>query len=105
MYRFKYKLSYNKKLQIDFQEAKDAVDITEDGEGRWFSFSLSAQSVVLLEKKTLPDHLTSLPSVDTPTSLSTLFRELEDAGEVTHQKFSEPLNSLALSIIQKLNET
>ena len=75
--------------------------MTEDGEGRWFSFSVSAESVILLEKKPLPDHLSSLPSVDTPTPLSTLLRELEDAGEVTYQKFSEPLNSSVLSIHQK----
>ena len=80
--------------------------MTEDAEGRWFSFSLSAESVILLEKKSLPDHLSSLPSVDTPTPLSTLWRELEDAGEVTHLILANPfINSLDLSTIQKTSET
>ena len=54
----------------------------EDAEGRWFSFCVSSTSVILLETKTVPDHLNSLPCIDSPTPLATVWRELEDAGEV-----------------------
>ena len=54
----------------------------EDGSGRWFSFSLQPDTVIHLEEKGLPSHLCSLPCVDSPTVLTTLLRELEDAGEV-----------------------
>ena len=62
--------------------SKDAQEIMEDGSGRWFSFSLQPDSVIHLEEKGLPSHLCSLPCVDSPTVLTTLLRELEDAGEV-----------------------
>lgn len=40
------------------------------------------QSVILLEKKTLPTHLMSLACVDSPTQLRDIVLQLEDAGEV-----------------------
>ena len=53
-----------------------------DSCGRWFSFNVTLDTVMLLEKKGLANHLASLPCVDSPTPLSTIIRELEDAGEV-----------------------
>ncbi|CAK9042284.1 Uncharacterized protein SCF082_LOCUS32839 [Durusdinium trenchii] len=66
----------------DWRTGNDASEVMEDSCGRWFSFCASAKTVILLEKKTLPNHLSSLPCVDAPTYLSTILRELEDAGEV-----------------------
>lgn len=37
---------------------------------------------MVLEKKGLADHLGSLSCVESPTFLTTILRELEDAGEV-----------------------
>ena len=54
----------------------------EDAEGRWFSFACQPDTVILLEKKAVPDHISSLPCIDSPTMLSTIVLELEDAGEV-----------------------
>jgi len=52
-----------------------------DGSGRWFSFAIQPDSCILLEKKHVPEHLSSLPCIDSPTVLKTLWRELQDAGE------------------------
>ena len=62
--------------------SKEANEITSDAEGRWFSFNVSMKTVVIMERKTLPSHLQSLPFVDNPVELATVIRELEDAGEV-----------------------
>lgn len=62
--------------------AQEAKEILEDGEGRWFSFRATANTVVILEKKELPSHLQDLPCVDSPTKLATVLHELQDAGEV-----------------------
>lgn len=54
-----------------------------DPQGRWFSFVVIPETVVLLEKRGVPEHIQNLPCIDSPTLLSTVLRELEDAGEVT----------------------
>ena len=48
----------------------------------WFAFNIDFKSLVLMEKKGVPNHLQSLPCIDNPTDLGTVIRELEDAGEV-----------------------
>ena len=53
-----------------------------DGNGRWFSFNVTPETVFLLEKKGLPPHLVSLSCVDCPTFLRDVMLQLEDAGEV-----------------------
>lgn len=53
-----------------------------DPEGRWFSFNIDLNAVVLLERKGTPQHLQGLPCVDNATDLATVLRELEDSGEV-----------------------
>ena len=62
--------------------AQEASEISSDAEGRWFAFNVDLKTLVLMEKKGMPNHLQSLPCVDTPTDLGTVIRELEDAGEV-----------------------
>ena len=56
--------------------------MTSDTCGRWFSFSIDPETLIFLEKKNLPEHVASLPCVNTPVPLKTVLRELEDAGEV-----------------------
>ena len=65
----------------DHSAAKDAKDIMEDSTGRWFSFSVNLETVFLIEKKGVSDHIAGLPFVDSPTPLQTILREMEDAGE------------------------
>lgn len=38
-------------------------------------------SLVILEKKNIPEHLGDLECLDTPTTVDAILRELEDAGE------------------------
>ena len=52
-----------------------------DATGRWVSFVVSGQSLLLVERKTVPDHLSSLNSLDTVASLDEILLELQDAGE------------------------
>lgn len=66
----------------EWRNGAEANEITSDAEGRWFSFNVSMKTVVIMERKTLPSHLQSLPFVDNPVELATVIRELEDAGEV-----------------------
>ncbi|CAL1160761.1 unnamed protein product [Cladocopium goreaui] len=66
----------------DWRTGHDAQELMSESCGRWFSFSVGPQTVVLLERKNLPDHVSSLPSVNSPCPLSAVMRELEDAGEV-----------------------
>ena len=61
--------------------AKDAKDVANNPEGRWFAFRLDANSMVILEKKSIPEHLNDLECLDTPTTVDAILRELEDAGE------------------------
>ena len=55
--------------------------MTQDPSGRWYLFAIGMDDVVLLEKKDLPSHLSSLPCVDSPTQFRDLVLQLEDAGE------------------------
>ena len=52
-----------------------------DATGRWVSFVVSGQSLLLVDRKTVPDHLSSLNSLDTVASLDEILLELQDAGE------------------------
>lgn len=63
-------------------QTKDGDEVMQDSCGRWFSFCVTPETVIIMEKKTMPNHLQSLPCVDSPTVLSTILREMEDAGEV-----------------------
>ena len=67
----------------DGQRAEEASELMSDAEGRWFSFKLGLDSILLLEKRGVPNHLQSLPCIDNPVPLSVIIRELEDAGEVS----------------------
>eukprot|EP00435_Cladocopium_sp_Y103_P069260 s569_g33.t1 len=67
----------------DWRAGQDGVEVmSSDSCGRWFSFSIDSETLILLEKKNLPDHVASLPCVNTPVPVKTVLRELEDSGEV-----------------------
>ena len=51
--------------------------------GRWFLFSLAMDSVIVLEKKDVPEHLLEMNALDRPTFLKKVLAELEDLGEAS----------------------
>ena len=55
-------------------------------DGRWFLFSLAMDSVIVLEKKDMPEHLLEMNALDRPTFLKKLLAELEDLGEASQIK-------------------
>jgi len=63
--------------------AKEAAEVLQDPEGRWFSFAASNSTFVILEKKSLPDHLKDMDSLETVVSLDSLLMDLQDLGEVS----------------------
>ena len=61
--------------------AKEATEVTQQPEGRWWSFNLDMNSFLIMEKKAMPTHLASLECLDVPTKVDGILKELEDAGE------------------------
>lgn len=57
--------------------------MTADSEGRWFLFRLSGETRLIIEKRTVPDHLKGLDCLESAVPVSTILRELEDIGEAT----------------------
>lgn len=50
----------------DFAKQTEAVDVMQDTDGRWISYSMNENSLVILEaQRQLPEHIKSLPSVNT----------------------------------------
>ena len=52
-------------------------------DGRWFLFSLAMDSVIVLEKKDVQEHLLEMNALDRPTFLKKVLAELEDLGEAS----------------------
>eukprot|EP00435_Cladocopium_sp_Y103_P057773 s599_g20.t1 len=73
----------------------EASEVVNDAEGRWISFSAHKETMMLLEKKGLSEHLQKLECVDTVVTLQSLVCDLQDAGEapvkleVSHHKQSD----------------
>ena len=65
--------------------------VAAEAEGRWFAFKLENTSKLVLEKKNIPDHLSSMECLDVPTSVDNIIRELEDEGEVIKPQITECL--------------
>lgn len=57
-------------------------------DGRWFSFNVDGNTLILLEKKDLPTHLASMNCADSVIALSNVLREMEDQGEVPRPQAS-----------------
>lgn len=54
----------------------------EDPEGRWFSFNISQTDLVILEKGSVPTHLSKLDNLEKAVTLQSLLTDLADQGEV-----------------------
>lgn len=54
----------------------------DDAEGRWLSFCVKKSDLMILERKSIPQHLSGLECLETPASFVSVLNDLEDAGEV-----------------------
>ena len=60
---------------------EEAAEVLQDVEGRWFSFNVNKQSLIILEKKSLPQHLMEMESLEMAISLQALMVDMQDLGE------------------------
>lgn len=72
--------------------AKEASECMQDSAGRWFPFRVKLDTVFVLEKKNLPEHVGKLDVVEQPTTFAHLLRALEDAGEVLAFVLAKPVH-------------
>lgn len=74
----------------DLGNTQEAEESTQDPDGRWFSFDLSVadNAYIILEKKSLPNHLQGLENADTPVLLQSLVSDLQDLGEAWGNKLN-----------------
>lgn len=68
---------------VPFHPSQEAQECLSDPEGRWMSFSIKNEDLVILEKKNLPGHIAKLDNLETPVTIQSLVCDLQDAGEVT----------------------
>ena len=69
---------------MDGPEAKETMS---DSNGRWLSCSVNMDTMIIVEKKKIPAHLANI-TVDKACKLSTIFRQMEDSGQVGRVGFS-----------------
>ena len=62
-------------------QCKEATEVMAAAAGRWFKFAASYDTIVVLERKELPEHVMQCPSVERPVMMKKLMQQLEDAGE------------------------
>ena len=63
--------------------SQEADEVLANAEGRWMSFCATNMTLVLLERKGLPEHLASMDSLETVVTLQSLICDLQDLGEVS----------------------
>ena len=60
---------------------QEAEEVTQQADGRWFAFNISATDYIILEKKSLPTHLQALENCDIAVTLQSIVNDLQDLGE------------------------
>ncbi len=60
---------------------EEAVEVCQDAEGRWFSFTCSKGTLFILESKNIASHLANMETLDTAIRLEALISDLQDLGE------------------------
>jgi len=79
----------------EWRDGQEAAEVLQDVEGRWFSFNVNKQSLIILEKKSLPQHLMEMESLEMAISLQALMVDMQDLGEVkvdvSHHTFNETM--------------
>lgn len=87
------------------EEAKECM---ADTSGRWYRFAADMSTVVVIERKGLPAHLTSMSRLEKPSLLSDVLKELQDMGEVRLKyktnpcKFWRPIIPIIRSLLIRL---
>ncbi|CAL1126072.1 unnamed protein product [Cladocopium goreaui] len=67
---------------------KEASECMQDSAGRWFPFRVKLDTVFVLKKKNLPEHVGKLDVVEQPTTFAHLLRALEVNLGLSHHKLS-----------------
>ena len=49
---------------------------------RWFSFAVDSSTYIIMEKKSMPEHLQQIDNLDTPVTLQSMVTDMQDLGEV-----------------------
>ncbi|CAL1136071.1 unnamed protein product [Cladocopium goreaui] len=77
----------------EWRDGAEADEVLANAEGRWMSFCATNMTLVLLERKGLPEHLASMDSLETVVTLQSLICDLQDLGEVklelSHHKMED----------------
>lgn len=71
----------NEEFCLTLCQTKEGKEVMDNAEGQWWSFCVKPTDLVILERKSIPQHLASLESLDKPMSITSLLSDLEDAGE------------------------
>ena len=71
-----------------WMDGSDAVQAMADASGQRLKCSISLDSMIILEKRKIPQHLSELSCLDKPVKLRELLLALEDQGEAPWQKIT-----------------
>lgn len=66
-----------------WNDGTDATQVMADTAGSWLKCHVGFESMIILEKKKIPAHLSELSCLDQPVPLKDLLMALEDQGEVS----------------------
>ncbi|CAK9073863.1 unnamed protein product [Durusdinium trenchii] len=66
----------------EWRDGQDAVEVMDNVEGRWFSFSPQMSDLIILEKGTVPSHLSTIENLDKAVTVTSILSDLADHGEV-----------------------
>ena len=68
-------------MSLSIHPPEEAGEVFQDPEGRWFSFSVTNTSLVVLERKSVPQHLSEMENLEMAVSLQSLLTDMQDLGE------------------------
>lgn len=61
---------------------EEAREVLSEAEGRWWAFNLEdPNTLIILERKHIPDHLKELPNLEVAVTFQSLLVDLQDFGE------------------------
>jgi len=53
----------------------------QNSDGRWFSFCVKGTDLIILERKSIPQHLAALENLEMPVTIASMLNDLQDLGE------------------------
>ena len=71
-----------------WSDGADATQAMSDAAGSWLQCRMNFSSMVILERKKIPQHLGEMACLDKPGALKDLLMALEDQGEASWQNMS-----------------